>query len=155
MATDKTEPRIGLIFSVGALAVVSLLVVRVALGAYFDRLVQAEELRKVGEAKPDALLQLRADESQRLSSGRMPIESALHELSQRGRMDASAALIPTASRDVAPLQGWARMPGEVPPGMMAPPPPPPGSEADASAEAAAAGEAPKKPVAGGAHKKTP
>ncbi|MGD0674230.1 MAG: hypothetical protein ABSC94_02350 [Polyangiaceae bacterium] len=132
MSTDNSQPRIGLIFRVGALAIITLIAVRGALGAYFDSVARAEELRKVGEAKPGQLLNLRADEERRLGSGPMPIGEAMHDLAKRGRMNASPELSPTTSHDVSPLIGWAKMPQAVPAPMMRPPPAPQG-DADAGA----------------------
>jgi hypothetical protein len=142
MATDKTEPRTGLILRFGALAVVTLLIVHAALSAYFDRMAKAEELRKLGT--PAALTSLRADEKARLSSGATPIDRAMQTLVDKGRMGAGPAIAPTVSKDVAPLQGWSKMPGEVPPAMTAAPPPPPAEVPDAGGAAASA----NKPDAG-------
>jgi hypothetical protein len=114
MATDQTQPRLGLIVRIGALSIIMLIVVRVSLAAYFDHIAQAEEHRKVGEAKPEGLISLRADETQRLNGGPMPIDSAMHALVQKGRMAMSPELVPTPSHDVAPLKGWVRMPAETP-----------------------------------------
>jgi hypothetical protein len=120
MATDKSQPRSGLIMKIGVLAVGTLIVVHAALVAYFDAIAHAEERRKLGEARPDALLSLREQERQRLSAGPMPIEKAIQELSSHGRK-ANPDISPSASRDLAPLQGWAQMPAEVPPEMAVQP----------------------------------
>lgn len=154
MATDHSPVRFALIVKVGGFAIVTLLAVRVALGSYFDHFTQVEEHRKVGEAKPDALISLRADEAQRLNGGAMSIESAMHELAKRGRMAMNPEIAPTASRDVAPLKGWVKMPSDVPPLMAAEPP---GADAGADTPAAATGDAgPAKAAdAGVPHKKLP
>jgi hypothetical protein len=89
--------------------------------SYFDNIASAEEQRKVGQAVPEALISLRADEDQRLKGGAMPIDKAMQDLAARGRMAASPDIVPSASRDFAPMQGWSKMPGEVPPAMTAPP----------------------------------
>ena len=147
MATDKSEPRIGLIVKVGALSVATLLAVHAVLTAYFDDIAQAEEHRKFGDVQPEALLSERADEQARLTSGPMPIDKAMQQLAARGRMAASPDIVPSASRDVAPLQGWSRMPAEVPAAMLAPPeaaPPPSAPLAgDAGAASAPDGAVPK------------
>jgi hypothetical protein len=129
MATDKSEPRIGLIFKVGALAIVTLIATHAALVTYFDRMARGEELRKIGSARPEALMSVRADEKQRLSSGPMPIDKAMDMLKQ-GRA-ISPDIMPSASPDTAPMQGWVKMPSEVPMPMMA-------AQADASAPAPSA-----------------
>jgi hypothetical protein len=121
MATDKSEPRTGLIFRIGLLAIILLLALRGALISYFNGMASAEEERKFGHVVPEALNDLRADEKQRLSSGPVPVDKAMQEIVQRGRT-ADPDTMPSASRDLAPLQGWSKMPGEVPPAMTAPPP---------------------------------
>jgi hypothetical protein len=148
MATDSTEPRVGLIAKVGVFAVVVLFATRAALGAYFDHEVQLEEQAKIGSAKPEALMNLRSSESQRLSAGAMPIDKAMAQLATRGRLGAGPDLVPSASRDVAPLQGWSKMPGEAPPGMLAPPPSAQAADAGADAGVAHGADA-------GAKKKNP
>jgi hypothetical protein len=139
MATDKSEPRIGIIAQVALIAIVTLIAVRGVLGAYFDRIAHAEEMRKIGT--PEALKSLRADEKLRLQSGPMPIEQAMQTLATKGRMGASPNVMPSASKDVAPLQGWLKLPGEVPSAMTAPPPEPAPVPAPSSS-AAPAGSAP-------------
>jgi len=119
MATDKSEPRSGLILKVGALAVVTLVVVHAALVAYFDRMAHGEEYRKVGSAPPDALTAIRADEKLRLTQGSMPIEKAVQTMATRGRMGVGPELTPKPSIDMAPMQGWVKLPTEVPAPMMA------------------------------------
>ena len=81
-------------------------------------------------------------------SGPMPIDQAMQKLSTQGRMAASPDIVPSASKDVAALQGWLKMPHDVPPAMSAPVAPPlmaaAGPDAGAMAPAAAAdGGAPK------------
>jgi hypothetical protein len=122
MAIDKSEPRVGLIFRIGFLVVGLLLGIRALLNTYFDEIASAEESRKFGQVVPQALLNLRADEQQRLTEGSMPVDKAMQTIVARGRMGASPDIMPSASRDLAPMQGWSKMPAEVPPTMMAPPP---------------------------------
>jgi len=121
MATDKSEPRVGVIFRVGVISVLTLIGVHAALVAYFDRMARAEELRKMGEANPAALLSLRADERERLSSGPTPIEKAMHEMAAKGRAGVAPDVVPTVSKDLTPLQGWVQMPQAVPGAMTATP----------------------------------
>jgi hypothetical protein len=152
MATDKSEPRVGLIFKIGFLAIVTLVVVRAALTSYFDQMASAEESRKIGQAVPHALINLRADEDQRLKSGPMPIDQAMQSIVAKGRMNVSPDIVPSASRDIAPLQGWSKLPGEVPPAMTAAPPPetpdagasPAATPVDGGAKPAGAPKKPKK-----------
>jgi hypothetical protein len=125
MALDNTQPKVGAIAQVAVLAIVTLLATRVGLLAYFDHMARAEEYRKVGSLSPEALHSVRADEKQRLSSGAMPIDKAMQMMAAKGRLGASPDVAPSASaKDIAPLQGWTRMPAEVPPAMTAVPPPP-------------------------------
>jgi hypothetical protein len=142
MATEKLEPRTGLIMRLGALAVFTLIVVHAALVSYYDSIATAEEQRKIGAVKPEALLNLRADEKGRLTTGALPIDKAMQELAAKGRMGADPAIVPTASKDVAPLNGWKEMPLDLPPGAMVPPPPLPAAPSlDAGAAAMDGGAA--------------
>src|SRR5258708_40116576 len=110
MATDKLEARTGLTFQIGLGAGVTLIALHAGLVSYFDGMTRSEQHRKIGAAVPEALMSLRADEKQRLTSGAMPIDQAMQRLNSQGRMAASPEIMPTASKDVAPLQGWAKMP---------------------------------------------
>jgi len=141
MATDNSEPRTGLIAQIAVLAVVTLIAVHTALVSYFDRVKREEEFKKIGAAPRDALMSLRAEESQRLTSGPMPIDKAMQQLVERGRMGAGSEIAPTESKDMAPLQGWSKMPAAVPPPMMAPPPAPPAPVPSSSAAPAPDGGA--------------
>ncbi|HTQ42753.1 MAG TPA: hypothetical protein VMI75_08320, partial [Polyangiaceae bacterium] len=131
--------------------------VHVALVAYFDQAAQAEVQRKYGDIKPDALLSVRADEKQRLTSGPMPIDQAMQTLGQKGRMGAGPAIVPAPEKvDISPMQGWVKMPVEVPAPLAAaasaaasaaPAPAPAGapSAAPSSSTAPPAGSAPPPP----------
>jgi hypothetical protein len=137
MATDKSQPRIGVIASVGLLSIVTVVGTRAALVAYFDQSILEEQHRKVGSARPEALLSVRESEMARLDGGGLPIGMAMQMLAQMGRVNAPEAVRPGPSHDTAPLAGWSQMPQEVPAGMTAPPPEPQAA-ADAGAGAAAA-----------------
>jgi hypothetical protein len=144
MESDKSDPRVGLIFQVAILAIITLIAVHMTLSAYFDHMNRAEIRRKVG--LPEALMSLRADEKEKLSTGPVPIDQAMQMLATKGRMNASPDIVPSASKDIAPLQGWIKLPGQVPPAMTAPPPAPPTSPApSASAAAPAASARPRHP----------
>jgi hypothetical protein len=143
MAFDKSEPRVGLIFQIGIFAVIILVVIRTALVSYFDSMWTDEQHRKVGLSSPTALINLRADEDKRLKGGTMPIDQAMAAIVSKGRMNASPDIAPSASRDIAPLQGWQKLPSEVPGPMMAPPP---AESATAAPEAAPDAGAPGKGV---------
>jgi hypothetical protein len=134
MALDNTQPKVGAIAQVAIVAVVTLLATRVGLLAYFDHMARAEEYRKIGSLSPEALHSVRADEKQRLSAGAVPIDKAMQMMAAKGRLGASPDIMPASSaKDIAPLQGWTRMPADVPPAMTAaPPPPPPAPEVAAS-----------------------
>jgi hypothetical protein len=153
MAIDKSEPRVAVIFRIGLLVVGLLVATRALLNSYFDQLAHAEEIRKVGQAVPAQLLDLRADEQRRLTSGPMPIDQAMQTVTTKSRTTASPDIMPSASRDVAPLQGWSKLPQEVPAMMTAPPPVEavdagvPAPTGDAGAHPTGAPAAPgKKPV---------
>jgi hypothetical protein len=132
MASDKSDPRVGLILQVGLLAIVTLLATRAVLQAYFDRMERAEITRKIGTN--DSLVSLRAEEKQQLSAGSMPIDKAMQLLATKGRMNTSPDIMPSASKDKAPLEGWTKLPGQVPPAFALPPAePPPAPSASPSA----------------------
>jgi hypothetical protein len=139
MATESSEPRTGLIIRLSLLCIGTLLVVHGVLGAYFDRMAKAEELRKRGALVPEALDALRADEKTRLSSGGMPIDKAMQTLAEKGRMNASTEITPSVSKDNAPLQGWSQLPNtEGPSTFAAPPAPEPAPATSALSDAGAA-----------------
>jgi hypothetical protein len=146
MATDKSEPKVGMIAKIAVLCIATLIGVHEGLVAYFDHVAQAEEYRKVGSAKPEALLNAREDEKQRLETGSMPIEKAM-QVVMKGRT-ASPDIAPSVSKDTAPLQGWSKLPLNVPAAMMAPEPAPAPSASDSAAPAASA--APSSPPAASA-----
>jgi hypothetical protein len=150
MATDKSEPRTGLIFRIGLFAIISLLSLRWALISYFGNMASAEEERKIGSVVPEALNDLRADEKQRLTSGPLPVDKAMKEIVEHGRM-MSPDTMPSASKDVGPLQGWTKMPGEVPPAMTAVAPE--GMDAGAQGPAVGPDGGNHKSTDGGASKK--
>jgi hypothetical protein len=140
MTSDKSDPRVGLILQVGILAIVSLLATRAVLQAYFDRIERAEVTRKLGTYP--VLADMRAEAKKELTGGPMPIDQAMQTLASKGRMNASPDIVPSASKDVAPLQGWSKMPSYVPPEMTAPPPPPPPPPPVPTTSASAAPSAP-------------
>jgi hypothetical protein len=104
-------------------------------------------MRKVGTAPADALDSVRADEKQRLASGSMPIDKAMQHLAVKGRMGASPDIMPSASRDIAPLQGWTKLPGTVPPAMTAVPAASTPAPADSAAPSSSAATSPSGPPA--------
>src|SRR5579864_7665459 len=98
MATDKSEPRVGLIMQIACASIVALVATHAALTSYFDKIASAEEHRKFGDVKPEALMAQRDEEKARLSSGPTPIAKAMQEIAQRGRTEASPAIVPSASK---------------------------------------------------------
>jgi hypothetical protein len=151
MATDKAEPRVGLIFQVGILAIITLMAARAFLQAYFDRADRAEIARKL--VPSEQLTSVRAEANHQLTGGPMPIDHAMQMLATKGRMGASPDIMPSASKDTAPLEGWTKLPGRVPPTFgMAPPetapaPPPPSLAAPPTSASAppAPGQPPHHP----------
>jgi hypothetical protein len=147
MATDKAEPRVGLIFQVGILAIVTLLAARAFLQAYFDRAERAEIARKL--VPSESLSGLRAEEKRDLSGGPVPIDHAMQMLAAKGRMGASPDIMPSASKDTAPLQGWTRLPSAIPAAFglapAEPPTPAPATSASGAPPASAAPSAAPPP----------
>ena len=147
MQPGGSDPRVAVVAQVGVLSVVVLLVTHVGLTAYFDRMTMAEQYKKIGSLKPDALTSLRDDEKQRLTTGSMPVDRAMQQLVAKGRMGAGPEVVPSASRDVAPMQGWMQMPRDVPPIMMAPEPSAAPSASTAPSSAPSAAPAPSASAA--------
>jgi hypothetical protein len=145
MATDKSEPKVGLIFRIAFLAVVTVISVRASLMAYFDDMTRSEFHRKYGEIQPESLQNLRASERDRLTSGALPISVAMQHLATQGRVSVSPDIAASASRDTAPLAGWSKMSTDVPAPMTAPAPAP---EAVASASPDAGAKPAPPPDAG-------
>jgi hypothetical protein len=125
MATDKSEPKVGLIFRIGFLVVGLVIATRGALMSYFDEMERGEFHRKYGEIAPEALQNLRASERDRLTAGALPISMAMQHMASQGRASVSPDVAASASRDTGPLAGWSKMANDVPAPMMAPPPEPP------------------------------
>jgi len=154
MAFDKSEPRVGVIFKIGLFAVVILVCIRAALMPYFDSILGEQTHLKFGLAEPTALIALHADEDQRLKGGPMPVDKAMEAIVAHGRMGASPDIMPSASRDIAPMQGWMKLPVDVPSPMLIAMASDGGAPAVASAAPADAGApnahadagAPKKPL---------
>lgn len=136
MATESSEPRTGLIIRLTVLCLGTLFVTHGVLGAYFDHMAKAEELRKRGALVPEALNADRADEKMRLTSGSMPIEKAMQTLAEKGRMGAGTEIAPTVSKDTAALEGWSQMPNTDGPTALAAPPAPEPALATSDAGAA-------------------
>jgi hypothetical protein len=153
----STEPKVGAIAQVAVVAIVALLLTRAGLISYFDSMERDEAYRKIGSLPATALDSERTDEKQRLTTGAMPIDKAMQMLATRGRTGASPEIMPVASaaKDLAPLQGWTRMPSEVPAAMTAAPPPPPEPVLTATDAGASAPNAPNATDAGAAHPKRP
>jgi hypothetical protein len=145
MATDKSEPKMGIIFRIAILLIITVLGTRWALMSYFDDMARGEFHRKMGEAASPGLVSLRASERERLMSGSLPISAAMQHMATQGRANVSPDIAASASHDTAPVAGWSKMTNEVPAAMTAPPPPPPADSAAASPDAGA-----KLPVDAGA-----
>ena len=141
MAVDKTEPPIKVIVTVGAISLGVLVAMRMFFVSYFNDSYEARS-----RAHIDAMLRggsyvytagrVRADEARRLSG----LPAAMTAVAQGQR---PGAISPTASADLAPLQGWTLMPLEVPrPAPVAAPAPAVVAPAAAAAPAAPAPAAP-------------
>lgn len=122
MATDKTEPRLGLIVGMTILVVTGLVVFYYAITSYFIWVTEDEQRRKIVEQRPEQLMRLREDEERRLHSGPMPIERAMALLASGQR---PAEIAPRPSTDSSPLQGWSLLPRGL---SFAPPAPPSATE---------------------------
>lgn len=111
MAFDKSEPRVGLIATVGVIAIASLVGVKVALDSYFIQVNEGVAAEQLPE-KYEPLVKLREGEQKNLTGGSTPIAVAIAQLSQVGRsaQGGPADITPQPSEDVGPMTGWSKMP---------------------------------------------
>jgi len=118
MAVDKTEPPIKVILTVAGLSIGILVALRLFFVSYFNSSYEARSREHV-----DAMLRggsyiwtagrVRTDEARRLGG----LQAAMSAVAQGQR---PPAISPTASTDLAPLQGWGLAPREVPRAAPAP-----------------------------------
>jgi len=120
MAVDKTEPPIKVILTVAALSLGTLVTLRVLFVSYFNDQYDSHTNRQIDammqQGSPVATASRVRDEEARRLSG---LPAALAAVS-RGERPGSIA--PTASTDVAALQGWTLLQREVPRPPPAPAP---------------------------------
>lgn len=107
MATDKSEPRIGLIVGIGLLSIVTLVGLRVLLQSYFITVTEDEQRAKVFGQPARQVQHLREAEQQQLAGGPMPIDRAVRALGEGAR---PAGISPQPSTDWGALQGWTQRP---------------------------------------------
>ena len=118
MAHEKSDPQIGLIVTIGIIAIVTVGGLRQGLVSYFNSINDNEQLTKYGLQKPQQLIDLREDETKRLNGGPMPIASSMKMMAADKRqvpgMEPKAA-DPMREKDT--MIGWAQMPHPLPEGM--------------------------------------
>ena len=107
MATDKSEPKTGLIAGLSLFVVLSLVGVREGLKSYFISMHEAEVYVKVTGRPAQSLSRLHETEARRLQSGSVTIDQAMAQLASGPR---PAGVEPRPSTDLAPLQGWSARP---------------------------------------------
>jgi hypothetical protein len=107
MATDNSEPRIGMIVGIGLLSIVTLLGLRMLFQSYFIMVTEEEQQAKIFGKPAVELQRLRDEERQRLTSGSVSIDQAVRAFSSGSR---PAGLSPMPSTDWAALQGWSQRP---------------------------------------------
>ena len=93
-------------------------------------------------------MSLRADEKQRLSSGPMPIDKAMQIARHQGTHEREPRHHALGLEGRRPLQGWTKLPGQVPPAMTpclraAPPAPAPAARRAPRPRQPPAGAAPR------------
>jgi len=157
MATERTEPRIGLIVGLTLLAVCIFFGLRAYLVSYFY-MIADDEIAAKAAGVPRArrlLAQTRQREQTTLNAGTTPLVAAVAAI---GSGERPAVVAPRPSDDLSAMQGWGLMPRNyqmpalpvVAPAPAAPPAPP-----TAAAPAPAATHATPVPVpVGGAHRPT-
>jgi len=107
MATEKTEPRIGLIVTIAVLTITIILGLRFFLVSYFSQMNDEENFRKSAGRAPAQLVRQRARDRAHLENGAVPITQAMQLIAQGGRPEAIA---PQPSTDFSALQGWSQRP---------------------------------------------
>ncbi len=140
---DDTPPRNRLIALYTALAVVTLLALKPAFDAYYDRMhsAAAAQVLEIGQDLAP-LEQVRGEWAGRDEA----IERGMQQLAERGRLGIPA-ISPSSEGEMNldPLRGWGQLPREVrlpsPQPAPAPPPQPEAPEPEAPAPEAAAPEA--------------
>lgn len=136
MATDNSAPRNSVIVVVAFVTVLLLVGLKFALDSYF--ITMTEETAHSKLVSPEQLIQHREAEKKALTSGSMSIESAMAELTRRGRENLNANgvdLAPRQTDDTGALTGWAKMPRALPPVPAAPAAPVAPSATGTTAEA--------------------
>ncbi len=141
MGHEKSDPQIGLIVTIGLVAIVTVGGLRQALISYFGWMNDQEQQTKYALQKPQQLIDLRADEAKRLNGGPMPIASSMKMLAADKRQ--TPGMEPKAAdpmREKDTMAGWAQMPRPLPEGMSddagAPAPMAAGDAAAAATDAA-------------------
>lgn len=152
MATDKTEPRTGLIATLAVTTVVSLVVIRAGLQSYFITMIEGEQQTKVNAVPAEQLDRLRAHEREVLERASVPLERAMATVAAGER---PRSIEPRQSTDYGALQGWSLLPQP----FHAPPAPPsapvPSAAPSAAAPSAAPSAEPSAPAASAAPSATP
>lgn len=118
MAHEKSDPKIGIIVTIGLVAIVTIGGLRQALISYFGWMHDQEQQTKYALQKPQQLIDLRADEAKRLNGGPMPIASSMKMLAADKRQ--TPGMEPKAAdpmREKDTMAGWAQMPRPLPAGM--------------------------------------
>jgi hypothetical protein len=110
MASDKTEPKTGLILRIMAISVVTLVLARFGLISYFKQRMDDEVQRKVLTVRSQELDDLRKREQEAFGAAKIPVDKAMQRLAAEGRVP---ELTPQQSTDDSPLKGWQQMPREV------------------------------------------
>src|SRR5947209_5269424 len=111
MATDKSEPRVGLIVKVAGLAIVVFIGVRFGLVSYFEGVQDDIRAKQAAEEEHPELDQVRQRE-QSLDKGPTPISNAMQTLANTDRSRKGInGIDPQPSNDMrAVTDCWAKMP---------------------------------------------
>jgi hypothetical protein len=108
MAYDRNEPKTALITGLSVFVVVSVVLVRYGLVSYFNIMHDQETGLKIASRGSWQIAELRAQASQRLTGGAMPIDQAMAAIAQ-GQRPAAVSPRPAATVDQAPMTGWSQM----------------------------------------------
>lgn len=109
MAIDNTPPRLKLIVTIAAITVITLIAISFATQSYYAMMTDEARHEKIAPTR-DKDDQVKA-EATALTGASVPIDQAMAQVAKGTRPD---AITPTASEDLGPMTGWAKLPKPAP-----------------------------------------
>lgn len=109
MAIDNTPPRLKLIITIAAITVITLFAISFATQSYYAMMTDQARHEKIAPTR-DKDDQTKA-EATALTGAAVPIDQAMAQIAKGTRPE---AITPTASEDLGPMTGWAKLPRTAP-----------------------------------------